>query len=190
MGRVVIPAKCSSGALLSVMILLLTGCMLVRDFGRVWNDAKADPCLNKIAESLYYGEFRRDPAGKNMENLARAFRRGGHSYLLLKQEASDRGGRLYRFQVQNGIFQRYRLNPTKRAEFERDHPHAPVDLTLDTVTLERLGKSELALLDTIAADDSYWEIEDQTLYNPIMNPVCLFDDRDLKSGDPSGITKK
>ena len=169
-------------SLLSLLALtaLLTACMLVKDFGPIWNDAKADPCLNKIGESLYYTEFRRDPTGKNMENLARAFSHGGANYLLLKQEESDEGGRMYRFTVHNGIFQRYRVVPTMRAPFEEDYPDAPVSLARDTVTFETLGAKQLALLDAVSATPEYWEIEDQTLYNVLANPACRFDDRDLE----------
>lgn len=171
-------------------LCLLSACMLVRDFGPVWGEAKADPCLNKIAESLYYSEFRRNPEDKNIENLARGYTHGDAHYLLMKQNEDDRGGRLYRFRVHRGIFQRYRLNPTMRETFEHDYPEAPVDLSRDTITFETLGEKELALLDTIAAQENYWEIEDQTLYNVLMNPACRFEDRDLSQYDSTGVEKK
>lgn len=166
---------------LALFSLLLAACMLVKDFGPAWNEAKADPCLNKIGESLYYTEFRRDPQGKNMENLARGFRHGGANYLLLKKDESDEGGRMYRFTVHNGIFQRYRLVPTMRSQFEQDYPDAPVSLARDTVTFATLGEKELTLMDSVATKDDYWEIEDQTLYNVLRNPACRFDDRDLEA---------
>jgi hypothetical protein len=175
---------------LAAAVALLCSCILVRDFGPVWNEAKADPCLNKIAEPLYQGEFRRSVEGKNIENLARAFRHGDANYLLMKKDADDAGGRLYRFRVRNGIFMRYRVVPTMREQFEHDYPDAPVDLSRDTITLDALGDKELALLDKISADEGYWEIEDQTLYNVLMNPACRFDDRDLTQYDETGVMKK
>lgn len=160
--------------------LLLAACMLVKDFGPVWNQAKADPCLDKIAESLYAGEYRRDPSGKNIENLARAINHGGFNYILLKKEEDDKGGRMYRFRVTNGIFQRYRIDPTLRETFEHDYPNAPVDLSRDTITFDQLGEKEWKLIDEIAGKDEYWQIEDQTLYNVLLNPLCRYEDRDLK----------
>lgn len=161
------------------MLMLLNACILVEDFGTVWKESKPDFCLSKLGESLYYTEFRRDPGGKDMDTLVHGFSHGGAHYLLLKAEPDDAGGRMYRFDVRNGIFQRWRLNPAMRATFEKDYPHAPVDLSRDTVELKQLGADELKLLDAIAAQNDYWEIEDQALYNTLRNPLCRFDDRDL-----------
>jgi len=171
-------------ALLSLFAaLLLSACILVADFGAAWEEAKPDICLTKIAESLYYAEYRRDPTGKDMAELARGWSIGDASFLLLKKDAKEAGGRLYRFNVVNGIFQRYRLNPTKRKEFERDHPNAPVSLARDTVTLKQMDDASRKLLAEIAAKPDYWEIEDQILYNTLRNPLCRFEDRNLKTLD-------
>lgn len=160
-------------------MLMLSGCILVEDFAPEWEKGKTDSCTNKIAQSLYYSEFRRDPEGKDMNTLAHSFTLGAFHFLMLKQDASYQGGRMYRFGVTNGIFQRYRLNPAKRAQFERDYPNAPVSLKHDTVTLRSLGALEMKLLAEISAKPEYWEIEDQTLYNTLRNPACIFEDRDL-----------
>lgn len=168
---------------IAAMALLLSGCILVEKFGAAWDEAKPDMCLSKIAESLYYAEFRRDPTGKDFEKLARGISHNGQNYLLLKQSAEDEGGRLYRFQVTNGIFQRFRLDPTLRATFKKEYPNAPVEVKEDTVKFASLGEVEWKLLDEIAAKPEYWEIEDQTLYNTIRNPLCRFEDRDLSKED-------
>jgi hypothetical protein len=165
------------------MLLALNACILVKDFGAMWNQAKPDDCLSKIGESLYYTEFRRDPMGKDMSKLVRGFTHGTANYLLIKADEKDDGGRMYRFDVHHGIFQRWRLNPTMRETFEKNYPDAPVDLSRDTVTLDGLGEKELKLLDSVAANPDYWEIEDQTLYNILKNPTCRFDDRDLSKED-------
>ena len=163
-----------------VAALTLSGCILVEDFSPAWNTATPDSCLNKIAQSLYYSEFSRDPEGKDMNTLAHATRIGNANFLMLKQEAADKGGRMYRFGVVNGIFQRYRLNPAMRQAFLADYPDAPVSLRNDTVVLAKLGTEETKLLTEIASKPEYWQIEDQTLYNIMLNPLCRFDDRDLK----------
>lgn len=168
---------------------LLAACMLVNDFGEYWNKAKPDLCLSKIGESLYYTEFRRDPEGKEMGDYVRGLKRDNANYLLLKQNADDAGGRMYRFTVRNGIFQRWRIDPAMRSTFERDYPDAPVSLKRDTITFETLGDAEWKLIDEIAGKDEYWEIEDQTLYNTLANPTCTFDDRDLSQYDQFGAPK-
>lgn len=164
-----------------VALWLLTGCLLVDNFAQAWNASSSDPCLSKIAEALYFEEYRRDPSGKDMNALAHGWDWDGQHYLLLKQEESNSGGRMYRFRVVSGIFQRLRLNPVKRVAFEKEFPHAPVSLARDTVTLAVLDDKTKALLKEIASREDYWEIEDQTLYNVYRNPACRYDDRDLSA---------
>jgi hypothetical protein len=163
-----------------LLVATLTGCMLVEDFSPAWKTAKPDSCTSKIAESLYYSEFRRDPEGKDIKELARVMTLGKSYFLMLKQDAADAGGRMYRFGVVNGIFQRYRLNPSMKKTFLEAYPNAPVSFRNDTVTLAQLGESETKLLAEIAQKPDYWQIEDQTLYNTMLNPLCRFDDRDVK----------
>ncbi len=160
--------------------LTLSGCILVDDFSPAWKTAEPDSCVSKIAASLYYSEFRRDPEGKDMKELAHVMTLGKNHFLMLKQEPTDKGGRMYRFGVVNGIFQRYRLNPSMKKTFIASHPNAPVSFKHDTVTLVKLGDAETKLLAEIAEQPDYWQIEDQTLYNTVLNPLCRFDDRDLK----------
>ena len=164
-------------------LALLTACILVDDFGGAWSEAKADPCINKIASSLYAGEFNRDPSAYEIEDLARSVTWEGENFLLLKQAPEDKGGRLYKFRVTNGIFERFRLVPTMRAKFEKEYPNAPVSLKRDTVTLANLDKAPKDLLIAVAKKAEYWEAEDKTLYNTIRNPTCRFEDRDLKALD-------
>lgn len=160
-------------------LLALSGCILVDDFAPAWNTAKTDSCTSKIAESLYYSEFRRDPTAKDMKEHARTITLEKFHFLMLKKDADAKGGRMYRFGVSNGIFQRYRINPTMRKQFETDYPNAPVSFANDTVNLAQLGAEEMKLLAKISASPDYWEIEDQTLYNPLRNPLCIYEDRDL-----------
>lgn len=162
------------------VLAALTACILVDDFGNAWNDAKPDPCVNKIAQSLYAGEFSRDPSGYEIEQIAREITWDGENFLLLKKSPDDKGGRIYRFRVTNGIFERLRLVPTMRTQFEMDYPNAPVSLKRDTVTIPNLEKAPRDILVSIAKKPEYWEAEDKTLYNVLSNPTCRFEDRDLK----------
>lgn len=168
-------------------LFVLSGCILVDHFGKAWDSAKPDACLNKIAQSLYAGEFSRDPSGYEIADLARAITLEGQNFLLLKKSPDDKGGRLYRFRVTNGIFERFRLVPTMRARFEQDYPDAPVHLNRDTVSIENLEDAPRKLLIEIAKKPEYWEVEDKTLYNTLHNPACRFEDRDLSKLDtPEG----
>ncbi len=167
-------------------LMLLAACILVNDFGKAWEEAKPDFCLTKIAQSLYYAEFNREPVETDMDNLARGWSYEKNTYLMLKKQVGDKGGRLYRFRVKNGIFERFRLVPTMREAFEHDYANAPVSLKRDTVTLDALNEKTLPLLKEISGKDKYWESADKILYNPLRNPSCRFEDRDLsKLDEPS-----
>lgn len=160
----------------------LTACILVDDFSPEWQKGKApDSCLSKIVAGMYYNEFRRDPEQKDMSKLSRVIALGNQHFLLMKKEEADKGGRLYRFHIIHGIFQRFRLDPVMKEPFKVKYPNAPVDLSHDTVRIDALGEKETALLSEIANQPDYWEIEEQTLYNPALNEECTLDDRDLKA---------
>ncbi len=163
------------------VLLILSGCILVNDFTPMWEKAEPDSCVSKIAESLYYSEFQRDPEGKKMDEHAHVFTLGNYHFLLLKKDVNDKGGRMYRFGIVHGIFQRYRLDPVMRDAFTIAYPDAPVSFRHDTVTLENLSPEVMKLLEEISGKEEYWEIEDQTLYNTMLNPLCRFDDRDLNA---------
>ena len=171
-------------------LLLLSGCIFVDDFGHAWQDSTPDTCLNKMAESLYATEFRRDPTGVDMSQIEHGWDMGGQHYLLMKQSPEDKGGRLYRFTVVHGIFQRWRLDPTMREEFAREYPNAPVSIKRDTVTIDSLNPETEKLLAEVANQPEYWQIEEQTLYNVVRNPACRYDDRPPEDEKPKPIGKK
>ncbi|OYW13078.1 MAG: hypothetical protein B7X02_02885, partial [Rhodospirillales bacterium 12-54-5] len=133
-------------ASIAAMLALLSGCLMVDDFGARWSQAKPDACLIDIAKSIYIAEFRRDPSDKNIDDLARALTLNGQNYLLLKKNPEDKGGRIYRFTMTAGkelrathiVFQRWRLDPSMRETFMRDYPHSVARLDDDTVTLPSL----------------------------------------------------
>ena len=174
-------------ALLS--LTLLAACILVDDFGPAWEKSVADPCISKIAEGLYYTEFRREPDDKKMDQLAHAFTLEDQHFLLLKQAPDDKGGRLYRFAVTPGtpspIFTRFRLNPVMRESFEKNYPNAPVTFAHDTVRIATLDANTKQLLLEIARQPDYWEVEEKALYNAFHNPRCPFEPTDLPTDKKS-----
>jgi hypothetical protein len=136
--------------------------------------AKADPCLMPIAESIHYQTFKRDLAKGDIDQLARGLKLENSNFLLLKKTPSDSGGNIYRFTVENGIFVRYRLNPAMREQFLRDHQNAPVHLRNDTARIDKLNDKTIDFLQKISGDASYWQKEDSAIYNPYANPQCGF----------------
>jgi hypothetical protein len=169
-------------------LALLSGCILVDDFGKRWEEAKPDSCLNDIAKSLYIAEFKRELGDKRIEDVARAITLDKQHYLLMKKEPKDKGGRIYRFTMSAGkelhashaVFQRWRLDPVMRETFTRDYPKSVAKLNRDTVTLPNLEGESEKLLTEIANKPEYWQIDDQTLYNTLKDPKCRFETRDLE----------
>jgi hypothetical protein len=167
--------------LLILLPLLLTACIVVDDFGDVWKKAEGDICLNRINVALYHQVHEREVQEDLIERVARGVTLDGHHYIVMKEKASDKGGFLFRFTVKNGVFTRYKLNPTMRKQFLSAHPDAPVQIDDNTVTLHILDDTHVALLNTVADEDKYWEMDDRTLYNPLRNKLCRFEDRDLQA---------
>lgn len=185
--------------LFTVCILLaLSGCLLIQDFGKRWDEAKTDPCLDDIVKSLYISEFRRDLGDKDIQDVARELTLHGQNYILVKKHPEDKGGRLYRFTMSAGkevhamhvVFQRWRLNPTMRETFMRDYPHSIAQVDDDTVTLPNLEGDSEKLLTEIAEKPEYWQIEEQTLYNRVRDPKCRFETRDLSPAEDKFTSAK
>lgn len=165
------------------LALVLSGCIIVDDFATHWDAATPDACLDRIADALYYQTYQRQLAEGEIGHLARGLKLEDQSFLLLKKNAEDNGGNLYRFEVENGVYTEFRLNPAMRDHFAETYPDAPVRIKRDTVTLPRLDEKTVSLLLTIARNPRYWEKKDAHLYNPLRNPTCAFDDRDLSKLD-------
>lgn len=161
--------------------LIVSGCLIVEDFQTKWDEAVPDACLNRIADSLYYQQFQRKLDKGDIASLARGLAIEEQRFLLLKKKPDDKGGNLYRFEVENGVYTQLRLNPAMRETFEKDHPNAPVRIVRDTVTLATLDNEVVSLLLSIARDTRYWETDEAHLYNPLRNPTCAFDDRDIST---------
>lgn len=164
---------------LALLVLpLLTACIIIGDFGDAWDKAEGDICLNRINEALYPQVYERDVPETDIATLARGITLGDTHFILMKKQMKDAGGFLFRFTVEQGVFTRYKLNPTMRKTFLAENPDAPVKLSDSTVTLAKLDDASVALLEKIAKDARYWEVDDKTLYNPLKNTLCRFDDRD------------
>lgn len=178
------PRRLRSALALTALAALLGGCLLVDDFGDAWKQSMPDPCVNKLAQEIYFADFRRDPDGKDIDQLSHVLNLNGHTYILLKKAKGDKGGRLYRFtvatsSVAGGVFRRWRLDPTMRATFLKDYPNAPIEVSRDTVTIPKLDEATEKLLVEISDKPEYWQVEDQTLYNALHDPACRFDSSPL-----------
>lgn len=168
---------------------LLAACIVIEDFGGAWDKAEGDICLNRINAALYHQVHEREVKEEDITTVARGITFDGNHYILMKEKPEDKGGFLFRFTVKEGVFTRYKLNPTMRKQFLAEYPDAPVHIDDSTVTLSTLDDAQVALLNRIAADAKYWETDDRTLYNPLRNTLCRFEDRDLEALDSTNETR-
>lgn len=148
--------------------LMLSACIEVDDFGKYWNQAFRDACIEAIARDRYYD----DPKPHSMKNLAHNLKVGDHTFLMLKEERARRGGNMIRYKVENGEYIAYHLNEDKREDFERDFPDHRLRITGETVTIPRLNRHSLTILEAVANDESYWQEAERLPYNPTHNPKC------------------
>ena len=167
--------------LILALLPLLAACIVVDSFGDAWDNAKGDICLNRISTALYHQIHERDVKEENIEKYVRGITIDGQHYILMKKNVEDKGGFLFRFRVKEGVFTRYKLNPVMRKEFTKEYPNAPVNVGEDTITIASLDEATTAVLTKVANDKRYWEDDDRTLYNPMHNEHCRFEDRDLKA---------
>lgn len=167
--------------LILALLPLLAACIVVDDFGDAWENAKGDICLNRISTALYHQVHERDVKEEDIEEYARGITLNDQHYILMKKNTKDKGGFLFRFRVKEGVFTRYKLNPTMRKTFTTEYPDAPVNVGDDTVSITTLDTATTAALTKVALDARYWEEDDRTLYNPMRNAHCRFEDRDLKA---------
>lgn len=152
------------------LVLLLTGCIVVKQFGTYWDKGYEDPCVQQIVEATI---LEGNPQGTPIKLLSHSLRVGAYRFLMLRDKPGDKGGNLYRYAVQNGDYIAYRLNENMRDNFQREYPHAKaVTLTQETVTIDALNDQTYALLETIAARPEYWIETDRRPYNPGQRRDC------------------
>lgn len=154
----------------AVLACLLTGCIIVEDFGTYWNKGFTDKCVNDIV----YREMESDNEEEKAQDvLLRSVRIGGHTFLMMREHEEDKGGNLVRYIIEGGEYVTYRLNEAKRDEFLQRYPNTSIVVTQETVTIPLLNEEAAQLLAKIADDDSYWLVNTKQPYNPEQHADCI-----------------
>lgn len=158
--------------------VLLSGCIIVDDMSAKWDSGASAPCTDDVVALEYAKSFER----AKEPPVARTFEHDGYHYLMLKSKEEDKGGHLYRFEIENGIFIGYRPDPSMRARYAEDFPDSLAQMSEDKAELPDLSDTSLDFLSKVASDQAYWVIDVKRLYNPSRNAACpLFipvDDKD------------
>ncbi len=162
--------------------LWLGGCILVDDMSAKWADGISDPCIDAVVELEYTQSFERAKSPP----IARRFSDGDLHYLMLKNSADDKGGHLYRFIIENGIYIGYRPNPAMLKQYKQDYPNSVAQVSEDKVELPDLSVDALALLRDVSANEEYWVRDVKRLYNPSRKEACsLYIPKDKGDEDES-----
>lgn len=152
---------------------VLSGCIVVGDFGDYWNKGFIDNCVNEIQHNRSKEERNAKAKVAARRMLMRSLRIGKHTFLMVRENPDDPGGNILRYKIENGKYISYRLNESKREEFLRDYPDSGVVLTSETATIPVLNDDSAKLLEKIADDESYWVESSRENYNPARRADCV-----------------
>lgn len=155
---------------LAALASLLFGCIVVDDFGAYWNKGFVDVCVNEIVQK---GMSEDSAANPPVIPAMRSLQIGNHTFLMMRDHATDKGGNMIRYNIKDGQYVPYRLNENKRKDFLTYYPDSTVVLTTETAKIPVLNEKSVALLNKIAGDDSYWVENERSPYNPTKRIDCI-----------------
>jgi hypothetical protein len=151
---------------------IVSGCIVVDDFGGYWNKGFIDNCVNEIQHNRSKEEHA-DSKIPPKRALMRSLRIGKHTFLMVRENPDDRGGNMIRYKIESGKYISFRLNESKREEFLQAYPDSKVVLTTETATIPVLDDASVSMLEKIADDDSYWMESSREPYNPARRADCV-----------------
>lgn len=153
------------------LVLVLSGCIVVDDFGSYWNKGFIDNCVNSIVNANHDDDRRHNTQPKPM--LLRSLRVGSHTFLMMRDDMASKGGNIMLYKIVDGDYISYRLNESKREDFSRDYPNSMVVLTSETASIPVLNNESIALLSQVADNESYWVESHRETYNPARRADCI-----------------
>lgn len=167
--------------LLAILLLptTLTACLIADNFSDVWNSATPDACISELAPAFYEKSFKKTQY--NYEGLVRPASFGDAHFVLVKEASDDNGGHLYPFFVDSGVLITKRGNPTQKDYAKKEYGKNGIVIKESTVTISKLDKAAIALLQEAYHDDRIWQEDLKMLYNKRLSDECRFEDRDLEA---------
>ena len=133
---------------LSALCLLLSGCLLVDDFGTEWEKGETDTCI-RLKDAT-------------PTQVHRSVTIQGYDFLMLKDDASNKGGMLLSYEINDeGEIVAYDFRQDKVADFEKAHPNSPIILEksemLTTARVTSLTPEVYKIIGDVAGNEDYWE---------------------------------
>ena len=155
---------------ISVLILmasLLCGCIIVKNYGSVWDSARPDVCMVDAADAVSQWEIASD-AQVRTYTLNNQW-----GLMLLKEKPEDAGGHAYLYNLEGRVLSLFKPNPTRRVKYENEYPNSPAEITEDTVTFASLDDASLQHIWAMKDEEEYWMVEYRGLYRTNSDQPCV-----------------
>ncbi len=156
-------------ALFVCLLLLLTACITVKNYGGFWDTAKLDPALEgewKSTRATGNGAnvtFTPDDRNYRMQfstrpdyQLVRTLTVGESTYLMTKRNESDEGGTLMPYVIQGQTLALFAPNRDKQKDFLKRYPNIPFKITKTSFTIEELNPETMKWLVQISSEPEWW----------------------------------
>lgn len=151
------------------LILILAGCIAVRDFGAYWGAGTMDPQLEGKWENM-----QKNTAGvrfSNMNNMykmefvdrdgtepkvARTLKVGNNNFLMVKKNEDDKNGDLIAYAIQGDQMAFFSPNRDRATEFVNTFPNSGYKVSRTSITIDVLDAKSFEVLQAIASDPKWW----------------------------------
>lgn len=150
------------------VLLVLAGCIGVKDFGLFWDSAAIDRSLagkwdsarengkdlafSPLDDRTYNMKYESDP----YPVLARTLPVGDATFLMTKKNEGDVGGNLIAYVVQGDVLVLFVPNRDKQKDFLARYPNIPFIITRTSMTIEELNIETMKWLQQIASEPEWW----------------------------------
>lgn len=151
------------------LILILAGCIAVRDFGAYWGAGTIDPVIEGSWDNM-----QKDTAGVRFTKMtsmykmefidrdgtepkvARTLKIGNNTFLMVKKHADDKDGDLIAYALQGDQMAFFAPNRDRGAEFVNTFPDSGFKVARTSITIPVLDAKSFAVLEQIASDPKWW----------------------------------
>ena len=154
----------------TLMTLVLSGCIVVDDFKQYWNKGTVDPKL----EGQWQDQGSKEPSVifvRQEENYAlvvpnettpseliRTLSIGKYTFMMIKTSKEDKGGDLIRYSVEGNALKFYTPNEKKKTEFQRFYKLNAVVFDEETIRFKEINAQIISMLQAVSGKPDYWEL--------------------------------
>jgi hypothetical protein len=160
----------SRTAVLLSVLLLLAGCIAVKNYGVYWGTGTLDPALagtwastraeNGGSSVTFTAEddnmYRMHFANGGNDKFVRTLKVADSTYLMTKLNPEDEGGTLIAYVIEGEDLAFFAPNRDKQKDFLKRYPTIPFSITKTTFTIEELTPETMKWLTKITKEPEWW----------------------------------